>query len=129
MAAWLGRSPYYADALEWPEGIDDTSVAIGGDPIENNADVAWVHYTVQSRKAVGCLSLNRRGKIPTQSAVGTASVYFVGEESDRLLFWRDAIIVEGDNAATLQRMAVHAYPQIYFFRVFWETLIASTADT
>ena len=36
-------------------------------------------------------------------------------EEDRLKFWRDAIVVEGDDEESLRRLTSHAYPSLYFF--------------
>lgn len=114
LAAWLGRTNVYLDVEEWPDGFDDIAISIDGAPPVDNADVAWVHHFVRSRRAMACLSIGRKGLLPTQTALGAANLHFVGDEQGRIAFWRDAIKVEGDNVASLVRFAPSAYPNIYF---------------
>lgn len=114
LSAWLGKSPFYVDLPDWPEDADETMVSIAGAEAFDNSDVAWVHHCVRGRRASACYSRTRRGLISTQTALGTVEVYFVNTEADRIAFWRNAIGLEGDNAATLRRMARHAYPSVQF---------------
>lgn len=114
LAAWLGRTSFYLDVEVWPDGFDDVSIAIDGAAPADNADVAWVHHHVRTGCAMACLSLRRRGLLPTRTALGAADVHFVGDEEGRVAFWRDAIKIEGDNVASLVRFAPSAYPNIYF---------------
>lgn len=114
LAAWLGRTSVYLDAEEWPNGFDDVSIVIDGGPPTDNADAAWVHHHVRAGCAMACLSLGRRGLLPTRTALGVADVHFVGDEQGRVAFWRDAIKIEGDNVASLVRLAPSAYPNIHF---------------
>jgi hypothetical protein len=114
LAAWLGPAGRYTDSSNWPEGWDQTEISIDGGRTEDNPDVAWVHHTIRSGRAMGSLSIGRHGPTPTQTSLGVADVHFVRREADRIAFWREAIVVEGDNADSLARLGLHAYPEIHF---------------
>lgn len=114
LAAWLGRTSFYLDTEEWPNGFDDVSIAIDGAAPVHNPDVSWVHHHVRAGRAMACLSLTRRGQLTTQTTFGAADVHFVADEQGRVAFWRDAIKIEGDNVESLVRFAPNAYPRIYF---------------
>lgn len=113
LTAWLNTARYYADE-DWPEGLDEFVVEVAGEAVAPNSDIAWAHHWRRQRRAVGCLSLERSGLLPTSTAKGVQPVYFVNDEEGARLFWRDAIVVEGDGLDTLQRFAARAYPRIYF---------------
>lgn len=114
LAAWLGRTSFYLDIDEWPDGFDEVLIEIDVAAPADNADVAWVHHHVRAGRAFACLSLRRRGLLPTRTKFGDADLHFVGDEQERVAFWRDAIKIEGDNVASLVRFAPSAYPNIYF---------------
>ena len=52
--------------------------------------------------------------LDTITAEGSAFVRFLGDDRSRREFWRDAIILEGDDVASLQRHAAQAYPDLHF---------------
>lgn len=112
--AWLGRATVYSDSPDWPAGWDQTEISVAGGALEDNVDLAWVHHTIRSGRAMASLSFRRQGTLPTQTSLGVTEVHFVGHEADRIAFWRDAIRVEGDNAESLARLGSHAYPEIHF---------------
>jgi hypothetical protein len=115
LAAWLGAAPDYFDGQDHPSGWDDTwDIAIGDDPPAENVDLAWVHHSVRGRKPTGCLSLVRSGCHRTHSTEGEACVFWVRCEADRLQFWRDAIVLQGDDLDSLKTYSSHAYPDLYF---------------
>jgi hypothetical protein len=114
MAAWLWNTKYYADANEWPVGADDWSITIDGANPVDNADAAWVHHCVRAGIPAACLTLGQASVVQTTSKAGTASVHFVSDEFSRRRFWREMILLEGDDAASLARNATHAYPDLYF---------------
>jgi hypothetical protein len=116
LAAWLGSAPRYADG-EWPDGMEtDLEIAVADAPVVSAPDLAWAHHSVRARKPVACLSLFRSGMFVTRSAAGSANVFWVKTEEDRVSFWRNAIILDGDSADSLDRFASQAYPRIYFCR-------------
>jgi hypothetical protein len=114
LAAWLGRAPIYLDEESWPDDIDQIDVSVDRRPPCANADVAWAHHWVRSGKPVACLGINRFGCFGTETPAGSAQVWWVKSEKDRLSFWRDAIVLIGDSEATLSELAPHAYPSILF---------------
>ncbi|MEE7463113.1 hypothetical protein MFUR16E_18615 [Methylobacterium fujisawaense] len=114
MAAWLGRARLYLDEDEWPAGFDNTMVAIGEAAAISNPDVAWVHHKIRAAIPSACITLGSAHVLETVTAEGSASVHFLCDGRSRREFWREAIIIEGDNAASLQRHAERAYPDLHF---------------
>lgn len=114
LTAWLQRAQFYADAPDWPEGIQDSMIAVGGAPLALNQDVAWAHYLLRSGKPTSCTTLGPSQILDTSTASGSISMHFVGDEAGRVNFWRSAIKLEGDNLMSLVRYAEHAYPSLYF---------------
>jgi hypothetical protein len=114
LAAWLGQGNYYTDSPAWPAEADDTVIVVDGAAPEDNADISWVHHNLRSGTAMACVSGRHAGKHQTQTAHGDVDIHFVVSEAGRIAFWRDAILFSGDNAASLQRFAPKAYPNIYF---------------
>lgn len=114
LAAWLGKAPRYADADEWPQGFGDTAVSIAGGAPAANADVEWVHFAVLSGKAMACLTLDDAQVVETTTAAGSAAIHFVADEPSRKAFWRDAIVLAGDDLDALRRYASRAYPDLHF---------------
>lgn len=114
MAAWLGRAGLYLDEDPWPEGADDTMIAIGDIAAAANPDVAWVHHKVRAAIPSACVTLGASRVLETVTAEGSASVHFVCDDGSRRGLWRDAIILEGDNIASLRRYAFQAYPDLHF---------------
>lgn len=114
MAAWLGRAELYLDEDEWPVGFNDTMVAIGKAAAVSNPDVAWVHHKIRAAIPSACVTLGYAQVLDTVTTEGSASVHFLGDDRGRREFWREAIIIEGDDAASLQRHAVRAYPDLHF---------------
>lgn len=123
LAAWLGSARRYVDETDWPEGFPDAStISIGEELAEENTDVAWAHHSVRARRAIACLGLRRIGQHSTVSTSGTAVVHWVTNEQGHRAFWLDAIDVEGDSTETLQRIAPHAFPDLYFDDGVWRGL-------
>jgi hypothetical protein len=122
LAAWLTKARCYLDEDEWPAGFSETMIAVEEGKPTDNPDLAWAHHHVRNGRAVACLSLVRRGPHPTWSSLGTAVVHWVKEEEDSKKFWRNAIILEGDREDTIVRLAVHAYPDLFFCGETWEGL-------
>lgn len=114
MAAWLGRAGLYLDEDEWPPGAEDTMVAIGEAAPVSNPDVAWVHHKIRAAIPSACITLGDAQVLDTVTAAGSASVRFMGDDGSRRKFWREAIILEGDDAASLRRHAANAYPDLHF---------------
>jgi hypothetical protein len=122
LAAWLGRAPLYADEPNWPEGIGESLISVNcAEAVENN-DLAWVHHSIRAGRPMACLSLRERGKCETISSQGRASVHWVNSENEHRTFWRDAIDIEGDNEAVLERFSPHAFPDLYFYNNVWRGL-------
>jgi len=114
LAAWLGSARYYADAAEWPDGAENTVVSIGESEPNENPDVAWVHHCVRAGIPAACFSLGDPIVCNTKTESGEAVVYFVRHDDQRIAFWRNQILIEGDNDVCLPRLAPHAYPEIHF---------------
>ena len=121
LAAWLGRAPRYADADrdEWPLGFDEFEIRVNSGLAVENADVAWAHHHVRAGRAVACLSIKQSGPQITESSHGNVTVHWVVDEVSHRAFWREAIVVEGDNETTIQRLASHAFPDLYFYEDVW----------
>ena len=113
--AWLGQSRRYADEENWPEGTEDGCISVGYEAATENFDLAWVHHSVRVGLMAGALSLNRSGRFSTSSSHGWLSIYFVKNEVDLPLFWRDMIVLKGANLDWLSRLAPHAYPDLLFY--------------
>ena len=114
LAAWLGTASYYVDEDNWPDGLDEASISIDGEPAVENNDVAWAHHSVRQGRTVACLSLVRDGALETTSALGSTPVFFVSNEVDQRAFWRDAIVLKGDGLDALQDLASRAFPRLFF---------------
>jgi len=122
LAAALGQTRRYLDEDPWPPGFDDFTISINGGAPNSNPDVAWAHHSVRSGTAVACLGLTLKGVFPTTSASGTVSLHWTGDAKSCAHFWREAIDVERDSPATLERLAPYAYPGIYFVPGVWHGL-------
>lgn len=123
LAATLGRAHLYLDESSWPEGIIDcTEIAVGCELVWENPDVAWAHHHTRAGRAVACLGLRRRGIHPTRSAAGVVDVHWVVDESGHRGFFRAAILVERDTEETLERLAPHAFPDLFFLEGVWRGL-------
>lgn len=121
LAAWLGRAAYYEDEDEWPEGFEDAlDISIDNGKTQTNPDVAWAHHWVRSNRAVGCLAITDSGVRATKTRLGSASVHWLKSENEQRAFWRSAIDVEGDSEMTLERLAKHAFPDLYFYQDVWQ---------
>ncbi len=114
LTAWLAHARRYADAEEWPVGFEDATISVNGGAAFVNQDIAWAHYNVLAGRPTACLTLGQSQTAQTKTALGSAEVHFVGDEAGRKLFWRDAILLEGDNLASLVLIAPHAYPALFF---------------
>jgi len=119
LAAWLGRAPHYADEKEWPDGLTDALIRVDDDAEVQNDDLAWAHHWVRAGRAVACLCLTQSGPHTTVSRQGVATVHWIQSEADHRAFWRSAVDVEGDNQETLERLAPHAFPDLYFHINVW----------
>ncbi|WP_156967817.1 hypothetical protein [Methylosinus sp. PW1] len=122
LAAWLGKALRYADENVWPDGMEETIIRVDCDPAIENIDVAWAHHNVRNRRAVACLSIRRSGPHQTVSGRGVATIYWINCEENHKNFWRSAIDVEGNNEETLQSIAPHAFPNLYFYPAVWRGL-------
>lgn len=114
LAAWMSRSPYYAEKNDWPEGIDSSEIAINGEEPLEDLDLAWVHHSVRNGKSMGCFSFLYNGLLETSSVSGSTKIRFVKSETDRAEFWQDSIVLQGDNKASLLMYAEKAYPNLFF---------------
>lgn len=114
LAAWLMRNPGYANDSSWPEGLEDVNIQVGSQLFLSNFDLAWIHHSVRAKTCVACYSMRFSGSIETTSTFGTADVFFVTSEEDRLAFWRDSITTYGDNLDSLVRYSGHAFPNLHF---------------
>lgn len=114
LAVWLGPAKYYVDDDDWPDRVDETVIAIGGGTPAENVDVAWTHHCVRAGRAVACFTIGEGALVETVTTAGAAAVHFVADEASRRRFWRDAIVLEGDDANSLRRNAAHAFPDILF---------------
>lgn len=131
LAVMLDRKKLYVDVdvdvdedeESWLEDwLEHTAVSISGCARSDNPDVAWAHHQVRSGRAVACLGLQRNGVHRTVTDDGEADVHWVIDETGHRAFFRAAIDVEHDSESTLQRMAPHAFPDIYFVDGVWREL-------
>lgn len=114
LSAWLNSARYYGEEDQWPDGFENGELAVAGEPVSENFDIAWAHHWRRQDRPVACLSLSRDGPLETTSALGSTPVFFVKNELGRRAFWRDAIAVEGDGLAQLQALASRAFPRLFF---------------
>ncbi|MDZ5452322.1 hypothetical protein [Labrys sp. ZIDIC5] len=114
LAAWLNRAPCYADTEQWPNGFDDVVISIADAAPAANEDVAWVHYSIRAGTPAATFTLGNAGVFATTTATGSADVHFVANNTHRKQFWRDMIVLEGDNLESLLRYSSRAYPELYF---------------
>lgn len=114
LAAWLGSARQYLDSDEWPEGFDDTLVSVDGAPPEDNPDIAWVHCCIKARRSAACFVLGGGRIANTTSSLGGADLHFVADDSGRRQFWREMVLLQGDNLESLVRYSPHAYPDLHF---------------
>lgn len=119
LTAWLGSAARYADE-EWPEGlIAANEIGINSGVLEENLDLAWAHHNVRMSRAVGCIGIGRKGTHTTVSNLGIAEIHWIHDEHSNLNFWRSAIDVERDSVTTLQKIAPHAFPDLFFAKDVW----------
>jgi hypothetical protein len=121
LAAWLSQAQFYLDVEAWPQGFEHQDISIDGDPAIENADLAWVHHSVRGGTAMACLGLQRGGVHDTRSELGMAPVRWVIHEQDQMEFWR-CEIARNDGAQIIERLAPHAYPDLYFREGVWRGL-------
>jgi len=114
LAAWLNKAPRYVDAYEWPDGFDDAAISIDGAPPSCNDDVAWVHHSVRAGIPAASLAIGATGIFTTETSTGSADLHFVSNDTERKHFWRDMILLEGDNLNSLLKYSSRAYPDLYF---------------
>lgn len=114
LASWLNCAPCYADVEEWPDGMEDSQIAIGNGQPNSNEDLAWVHYHLIANVPMAVLSIKRSQTLDTTSAHGCVPVNFVSDDEARKQFWRTAIPISGDNLNSLLFYADRAYPDLYF---------------
>ena len=122
LAAWLGSAPHYLDEERWPTGMEETFIKVDQNLPEENSDQAWAHHHVRSGRPVACLSLRRSGPHTTASALGSATVHWIVDESTHRAFWRDAIEVERGGTEALERLSPHAFPDLHFHTAVWQGL-------
>lgn len=122
ITALLHRTSCYLDADEWPDGFAETQISINSEPSAENPDAAWAHHNVRTGHPMACLGLWRNGPCTTLSNKGQAVVHWVATEQDHVNFWRDTIEVEGNDEKCLERLAPHAYPELFFHENFWRGL-------
>lgn len=114
LTAWLATARCYTDAADWPDGIDDTVISIGGVPDLDNPDVTWAHCSMLAGQSAACFTFGESVVAETKTAFGTTKVHFVADETNRTRFWREMIVFHGDSLESLIRHASHAYPHLYF---------------
>ncbi|MBB5192619.1 hypothetical protein HNQ50_003363 [Silvimonas terrae] len=124
LAAWLGRASKYLDEPDWPHGMADALlIGVDGQAQQaENADWAWAHHHVRNGRPVACIGLRRSGVHDTDSVYGHAVVHWVVDENSHRAFWRDAIELEGDSQEALERLAPHAFPDLFFQANVWRGL-------
>lgn len=122
LAAALGQTKRYVDEDEWPAGFDDFAISVNAEPPQENPDVAWAHHNVRNGKAVACLGLTLKGIFSTTSVKDTVSIHWVSDSQSYTSFWRDAIEIERDCPATLERLSANAYPGLFFANGVWQGL-------
>lgn len=121
LAAQLNRLNCYEDEPNWPQQFENFAlISIDGAAPSENLDVLWAHLATLGGRATGCIGNARAGKIGTQSEHGETPLHWLGDAEHHTQFWRDAIVVEGDNAETLRRLAPHAYPSLFFPEQVWQ---------
>jgi len=114
LAAWLQRAQFYADVLEWPSGVEDAMISVGGAPTAQNEDLAWIHHGLRSGRPMACVTLGSDYVTNSTSAAGSVEMHVVSSEVGRRRFWQAAIKIEGDSLVSLVNFASHAYPDLYF---------------
>ncbi len=114
LAAWLGPARCYLDVEDWPNDLDETVVSVGMHPAAENVDVAWAHHCIRAGRIAACFTICEAAVIETTTVSGVASVHFVADEGSRKRFWQEVIVLQGDDAASLQRYAAHAFPDLFF---------------
>lgn len=120
LAALLNHLNCYSDEDPWPSHFEDLSfVSVAGAAQAENLDVLWAHLSALDGRATGCIGHARAGRINTQSKHGEIALHWLGDAACHSQFWRDAIVLEGDSAQTLRRLAPHAYPNLYFPETVW----------
>lgn len=127
LAARLGSIMRYADEELPADLLDATDIGVNTGVLEENLDLAWAHHNVRAQKAVGCIGIKRRGINSTVSKFGIVNLHWVHDDLSTLQFWRAAIDVERDTAETLERLSVHAFPDLFFVPGVWAGL-ASFSD-
>ncbi|CAI8974021.1 hypothetical protein [Pseudomonas soli] len=121
LSAILNAARYYEDEVDgWPPGFEALNqVSIGGEELTANLDVLWAFCQRNIRSACALIGLTKRGVYPVSSNGVSHDLHWVNSEEERLGFWRDAITVQGDSFAMLERLASHAYPNLYFPASLW----------
>jgi len=108
---------YWDDDREWPAielKIADREVI--------SVSAALAHENTGNGHAVACIPLPGTWSGPCSVVVGTQArtIHFVVDEGSHRAFFRDALVVEGENAGNLRLLAPHAYPDLYFLDSVWD---------
>lgn len=123
LAAAFTRVGRYCDETDWPPGFGERNVvSIDDEPAAENGDLAWAHHQICAGRAVACLGIRRSGRHRTTSPLAQTSTWWVTDERSHRDFFREAIDVERDTPATLERLAPHAFPDLHFVAGLWDGL-------
>lgn len=115
--ALFGAIRYWDDEMEWP-GFD--ARIAGRDVVSPSAVLA--HARVREGEATACLPLPGTFEGPCEVVVNGAEahIHFVVDEASHRAFFRDGLDVERTDAAGLEALAAHAFPDLYFLDGVWD---------
>lgn len=119
LTAHFNMMRYWDDEEPWPA----LQVYIAGREVLS-VSAALAHARVRRREATACLPLPGTWNGSCEVVVGPdkAVVHFVVDERSHRTFFRDALAVERADEAGLQKLAVHAFPDLFFLEGVWDGL-------
>jgi len=118
LSAAFSTATRWDDGDDWPDSFE---IVVDGHA-EENPDVAWAHQRVAGGTATGLLGVTRHGKREVSAAGKSLDLHWVGSDAEHVGFFRQAIDLERDSEATLERFAPHAFPNLFFHSDVWAGL-------
>lgn len=120
IASYFNTGTYYEDdSTLWPPSFMD-DVVNDEQGIETCLNYSFVHHNNINRIPFACLSLSPKSKIKLVCSHGNSTLYFINSHIESIDYWRnEALDVLRDNQHSLEIIAPHAYPDLYFKDGVW----------
>ncbi|RPF11048.1 hypothetical protein EDB14_2147 [Vibrio crassostreae] len=120
LSAFLNSAVFYEDDDAcWPRGFPDVIVHDSSGK-QLDLDLTFIHLKLIEKEPFACLTLDQTQFNETTSVKGAVAIQYIFDEVSHKKFWREtAQSLLRDTAATLESLAPHAYPSLYFQSDVW----------